>query len=81
MMPFATDMDLGRAYNEAMSLLPDGAWAVLLDHDMLLTTRQWFHQYQEAIAFKPDAGAFVAVTNRIDAKWQRAQDEAHSYVI
>lgn len=74
MMPFASDMNLGRAYNEAMALIPEDAWAVLLDHDMLLTTRSWFRQFEEAIAFLPKAGAFVAVTNRIDAKWQRAQE-------
>jgi len=74
MMPYASDLNLGRAYNEAMALLPDGAWGILLDHDMMLTTRSWFRQFEEAIAFLPDAGAFVAVTNRIDAVWQRAQE-------
>jgi hypothetical protein len=74
MMPYASDMNLGAAYNEAMALLPDRAWAILLDHDMMLTTRSWFRQFEEAIAFKPDAGAFVAVTNRIDARWQRAEE-------
>lgn len=74
MMPFALDRNLGRAYNEAMALLPEDAWAVFLDHDMMLTTREWYRQIAEAIAFKPDAGTFVAVTNRIDAVWQRAQE-------
>jgi hypothetical protein len=73
MMPFARDMNLGRAYNEAMSLLPDDAWAVFLDHDAMLTTREWYRQLEEAVAFQPEA-AFCAVTNRIAAVWQQARE-------
>lgn len=74
MTPFSSERNLGAAYNAAMSILPSGAWAVLMDHDMMLTTREWYGQLEEAIAFRPDAGAFVAVTNRIAAPWQRAQE-------
>lgn len=75
MTPYALDKNLGRAYNAAMALLPrDDDWAIMIDHDVLLTTRDWYPQIAEAIAFKPDAGAFVAVTNRIDAFWQRAEE-------
>lgn len=74
MMPYAEDCNLGKAYNQAMELLPEDAWGILLDHDAMFTTRDWYRQIAEAIRFKPDAGAFVAVTNRIDAVWQRAQE-------
>lgn len=74
MMPYALDLNLGRAYNECMELVPADAWIVFQDHDMMATTRQWYRQIAEAIRFKPDAGAFVAVTNRIDAVWQRAAE-------
>jgi GT2 family glycosyltransferase len=78
MMPFALDGNLGRAYNEAMALVPDGEWVVFLDHDMMFTTREWFGQLSEAIAFKPDAGAFVACSNRIGAFWQQVGNaESH----
>jgi GT2 family glycosyltransferase len=72
MTPYALDRNLGRAYNDAMALVPEDGWVVFLDHDILLTTRDWYRQIVEAIAFQPAAGAFVAVTNRIDATWQRA---------
>lgn len=72
MTPFATDLNLGAAYNEAMALVPDNAWVCFLDHDMALTTKRWYRQLEEAIAFRPDAGAFTAVTNRIAAPWQQA---------
>lgn len=74
MTPFALDRNLGRAYNEAMEILPSGDWACFLDHDAMQTTRDWFRLLVDAIAFKPETGAFVAVTNRIDAFWQRAEE-------
>lgn len=73
MTPFAEDRNLGGAYNEAMALLPDDAWAAFLDHDAGFTTREWYRQIAEAIAFQPRA-MFTACTNRIASKWQRAQE-------
>lgn len=67
--------NLGAAYNVAMALLPrDDDWAVFRDHDAMTLTRSWMDQIAEAISFVPDAGAIVAVTNRIDAVWQRARE-------
>lgn len=74
MTPFALDRNLGRAYNEAMALIPDGDGCIFIDHDAMATTREWYPQLVEAYDFLPDAGALVAVTNRIDAVWQRAQE-------
>lgn len=74
MMPYASDMNLGRSYNECMDRLRHDDWACFLDHDAMHTTRDWFRLIEEAIAFQPGAGAFVAVTNRIDAVWQRAAE-------
>lgn len=71
--PFDVEMNLGRAYNRAMELLPDDAWACFLDHDMMLTTREWYRQLVEAATFKPD-GAFTAITNRIASPWQQARE-------
>lgn len=75
MIPFSLERNLGAAYNEEMARLPDGDWALFIDHDCLPgLTREWVPLIYEHIAFKPDAGAFVAVTNRIDAAWQRAEE-------
>jgi GT2 family glycosyltransferase len=75
MTPFAEDRNLGAAYNAEMARLPEGHWALFVDHDAMLgLTRDWYRVVREAIAFRPDAGSFVAVTNRIDAVWQRAQE-------
>lgn len=40
----------------------------------MATTPHWHAQFAEAIAFRPDAGAFVAMTNRIASPWQRCGD-------
>lgn len=68
--------NLGGALNDFMARrVFDGEWAIFWDHDSIPgLTRQWVEVVTEAIEFKPDAGAFVAVTNRIDAFWQRAQE-------
>lgn len=75
MTPYRPDANLGMAYNRCMELLPNGAWAIFRDHDCMETTGQWFNQFAEAIAFKPEAGAIVAMTNRIAAPWQRVGDK------
>lgn len=72
MTPFAPGMNLGAAYNRAMELLPEDGWAAFLDHDAMWTTREWYRQIAEAISFRPSAGAFTAVSNRIARRWQQA---------
>lgn len=73
-MPFALDRNFGHACNEAIAEMPDGAWAVVLDHDCMFTTPHWYAQIEEAIACRPKAGAFAVVTNRIASPWQRVQE-------
>ena len=73
MTPFAKDMNLGRAYNDAMSLLGPGDWACLLDHDVMFTTYDWNQQLEDAIAADP-RGSFTGVTNRIHCPWQQAKE-------
>jgi len=69
-MPYANDRNLGRAYNEAMSLLPEDGWGCLIDHDVMFTTTEWHRQLTAAILAKPE-GCFSGVTNRIKSPYQR----------
>jgi glycosyltransferase involved in cell wall biosynthesis len=48
MVPFAPDMNLGAAYNRAMSLIHEDDWACFCDHDMMFTTRYWHAQLMAA---------------------------------
>jgi len=73
--PYSLVSNLGAEYNRHMELIGEDDWAVLTDHDAIPgLDRNWFRYFAEAIAFRPEAGAFVAVTNRIDAFWQRAEE-------
>ena len=74
MTPWRDDANLGRAYNDAMGRLAADEWAIFLDHDAMPTTGLWHKQFAEAAAFLPDAGAIVAMTNRIASSWQRCGD-------
>ncbi len=72
--PFDLERNLGRAYNRSMELLPEDGWGYFLDHDAMAATEDWHAQILDAMVTKPDAGLFTAVTNRIGAAWQRAQE-------
>jgi len=74
MTPWRDDANLGLAYNLAMGRLGADEWALFVDHDAMPTTALWHRQFREAIEFRPDAGAFVAMTNRIASSWQRCGD-------
>lgn len=74
-VPYRPDANLGKAYNDFLALLAPDDWAIFLDHDAMPTTGEWYNQFAEAIDFLPDAGAIVAMTNRIASPWQRCGDE------
>jgi GT2 family glycosyltransferase len=63
--PFRVDKNLGKAYNEAMQLIPENDWACLCDLDTCFLTPDAgniLHEY----AFRfPDTGIFTCFTNRV----------------
>lgn len=71
--PYATDLNYGRACNEFVSLLPEGSWACLMDHDVMFTTPDWYRILQRVAAAEPGA-LLGAVTNRCAAPWQKARE-------
>lgn len=73
-MPYAMDLNFGKACNDVMELLPEDGWACIIDHDMMFTTSYWYRQLQEVISAHPEAGAFAACTNRIASPWQRVDN-------
>lgn len=63
--PYSLDKKLGTAYNKAMSLMPDGSWSILMDHDaMFLTPDAIAHVYKYTQLF-PNTGIFTCYTNRL----------------
>lgn len=65
LIPFATDKDLGKAYNEGCSLVPDGDWICLLDHDVMFLTPDSINIMYGYVERNPDAGLLTCYTNRI----------------
>lgn len=63
--PYSVDKDLGRAYNEAMSRIPDGDWACLIDYDVMFLTPDCGRILHEYATRFPDAGLLTSYTNRI----------------
>ena len=57
--------NLGWAYNNFMTLVPDDDWVLFLDHDATFTTKYWYYQLNDIIQKHPNYGAFTCFTNRI----------------
>ena len=72
-IPFDPEKDLGRAYNFFMSTLPEDAYGVILDHDVMFTTIHWYNQITDAIQTVPGA-CFSGVTARIKCPFQVAEE-------
>lgn len=67
---------LGWDYNKFMKLLlNDDDWACLIDHDVMFTTKCWWHQMTEVVKKYPEYSCFTALTNRIGCPWQRLVPE------
>lgn len=63
--PYSVEKNLGRAYNEAMRLIPDGDWACLMDYDTMFLTPDCGKILHEYVTWNPTAGIFTCFTNRI----------------
>jgi GT2 family glycosyltransferase len=63
--PYSLEKNLGKAYNEAMQLIPDGDWACLMDYDTMFLTPDCGQILHEYINWNPIVGIFTCFTNRI----------------
>lgn len=84
-IPKEDGRQLSKTYNRYMELLPnDDDWACLLDHDVMFTTTDWYHQLGEIVETNKQYSCFVAVTSRIGNSIQRIKNpkrEDHNIVI
>jgi GT2 family glycosyltransferase len=64
MIPYALDKNLGRAYNEAMTLIGEEDWACLMDYDVQFLTPNAIRILYEYAALHPNA-LLTCYTNRI----------------
>ena len=80
--PYRTDKDLGRAYNETMSLCAnDYTHVCLMDGDVMFLTPNWGTIIEEYVALYPDA-VLTCRTNRIHhlSKQLLWNDPPHSII-
>ena len=68
--PYSLDKDIGKAYNEYCSLVPDGDWICLLDGDTQFLTSDYGHLCQKYIDAFPECELFVPYVNRIGKRSQ-----------
>jgi len=73
-IPYATNGDLGSAYNGHIQAVDDDDWACFIDHDVMWTTPDWNKQLRQIIAEHPDYGCFSVMTNRIGNPEQKVSD-------
>lgn len=63
--PYSTEKNLGKAYNDAVSLLPDGDWACVTDYDTMFLTPDCGKILHDYVNLYPETGIFTCLTNRI----------------
>lgn len=63
-VPYRSDKNLGKGYNEAMQLLPDGGTAILRDGDTQYLTSDYGTIIEEYVRLFPGA-VLTCLTNRI----------------
>ena len=64
-VPFSLEKNLGKAYNEEISRIPNGDWVCLLDHDVMFLTPDAIRHLYEYVNLFPDTGIFTCYTNRL----------------
>jgi hypothetical protein len=64
--PFASDKNIGRAYNEFCEMVPDGDWICLRDGDSLFLHPHWGKQIEDiVIKHGNDYALMGCITNRL----------------
>lgn len=70
-IPYRSDKNLGKCYNNFMNLLPsDNSYACFVDADTIFTTPNFGTIIEKVTQENPEVGCFVAMTNRVNCKWQ-----------
>ena len=73
--PYATDGNIGRAYNEACSLVPAGDWICIRDGDTMFATPNWGRHIEQVVQkYGESYDLFGAMTNRVGINEQCLPD-------
>lgn len=66
--PFSVHKNIGRAYNEAISELPDDCYVCIRDGDTMFLTPDWGVLIEQIIKANPDYDVITCMTNRVGLK-------------
>jgi hypothetical protein len=64
-VPYSIEKNLGKAYNEAMSRIPEDDWACIIDYDVQLLTPDAGKILHDYAKLYKQAGLLTCFTNRI----------------
>jgi len=71
-IPWNSNKNIGKSYNEMMSLIDDDDWACFLDGDAVHTTSFFGKRIEDVIESNPEYTLFTSYTNRIGQPYQLA---------
>jgi hypothetical protein len=71
-IPWNSDKNIGKSYNETMSLVRDKDWVCFLDGDAVHTSSFFGSNIESVINNNPSYSLFTCYTNRVNSKWQLA---------
>lgn len=70
--PYSTDGNIGKEYNDQISMLPDNDWICIRDGDTCFTTHDslWGKQIADIVRENPDYALIGCMTNRLASNHQ-----------
>jgi GT2 family glycosyltransferase len=71
-IPWNSDKNIGKSYNETMNMVRDNDWVCFLDGDAVHTTSFFGTRIEQVIDNNPGYSMFTCYTNRVNCSWQIA---------
>lgn len=72
LIPWDSAKNIGKSYNQMMSLIDDNDWACFLDGDAVHTSPYFGKRIEDVINSNPTYSFFTCYTNRVSCKYQVA---------
>jgi GT2 family glycosyltransferase len=71
-IPWNTDKNLGKSYNESMSMVGSDDWICFIDGDAVHTSHFFGKRIEDVVTANPEYSMFTCVTNRVNCQYQIA---------
>lgn len=77
--PFSLEKNYGKEINETFVMIPEQDWVAVMDWDCMLLAHEQIEKIYEYVKLFPDAGMFVARSNRSGSAAQRPNQLVKSF--